>query len=200
MSKLSLMKYIKIAECPKEVEKLIDLANSRTNNDEDFEYKFGMSFNELKRQMRFIAMKCTLFSQNIWGNSVAFSKFEMDFSQTLYFRIIESKIVFAPNRITDTLQGVDAKRIRICPICNDFFWAKRIEAQPCSKKRCSNNFHQRERRIKEYEKRLSKEITKLEKLQLNLSPENSLISQQSNKTEKLSRKIKIEKRKNQFTY
>lgn len=123
--------------------------------------------------------------------SIAVFSFYKDSTiQLSSFRVIE---VLTRNKIP-------IERVKICPICNEIFWAKRIEAQPCSKKRCSNNFHQRERRIKEYEKRLSKEVTNLEKLQLNLSPENTLISQQSNKTEKLSKKIKIEKRKNQFIY
>lgn len=155
-------------------------------------------FLDSRRTLRFVAQKCTLFVNKGWGetNSIAFSKFEADFTQTLYFRIIEGRTVFVGNRIIQLLEDIDAKRLRICPICKDVFWAKRIEAKTCPKRRCSNNFHQRKLRIKEYEKRLDKELKALEKLQSSLSAENSLIAQQSEKVNKFLQKINQEKMKN----
>jgi len=95
-----------------------------------------------------------------------------------------------------TRDKIPIERLRICPICKDIFWAKRIEAKTCSKRRCSNNFHQRKLRIKEYEKRLDKEFKNLKKLQSSLSPKNSLITQQRERVNKLLQKIKKEKMKN----
>ncbi len=193
------MEYEKISICPPDLQELIEYANSEKKPDDDFnfDFNFGVGLEDLKRQLRYIAENCTDFAQNKYGSGgAAFSKYEMDFTQTLYFRIAEGKITFAANRLVRALQGVDAKRMRICPICQNIFWARRIEAQTCSKRKCSNNFHQRKRRIKDYEKQLSDEKAKLEKLVLNLNPENSLISDQKKKVEKLTNKIKEEKIKN----
>ena len=91
---------------------------------------------------------------------------------------------------------VSFERIRICPICSSVFWAKRIESSTCSNRKCSNNFHQRKRRIKDYEERLVEESKKLGKLQKNLSPKNNLVTKQSKMVEELSKKIEVEKNKN----
>lgn len=153
---------------------------------------------DLRRQLRFVAGKCTAFVRKTFGEtkSIAFSAHEMDFTQTLYFRIVENKITFVPSKIIELLQGVDARRLRICPICDEVFWVKRIEAKTCSKRRCLNNFHQRKLRIKEYEKRLDVEWTKLEKQRKSLPESHALITEQTMRLNKLSGKINVEKMKN----
>lgn len=153
---------------------------------------------DLKRQLRYIADKCTSFVNKVWGeiNGIAFPAYEMDFTQTLYFRIIENKITFVPNKIISLLQGIDARRLRVCPICDAVFWAKRIEAKTCSKRRCLNNFHQRKRRTNEYEKRLAKECKKLQKQRKSLPENHALITEQTMRVNKLTGKIKAEKNKN----
>ncbi len=60
----------------------------------------------------------------------------------------------------------------------------------------NSNFHQRKRRIKEYEKRFETAEKNLTKLQSNLNPENQIISEQRKRVEKLETKIKMEKIKN----
>lgn len=109
--------------------------------------------------------------------------------------IIDGTIDFE-SELIQVLRGIDPKRLRICPICKEVFWAKRIEAPTCQKKRCSNNFHQRKRRIKEYEERLNELEKAYKKLESNLSPENSLVEQQRKSLKKLIEKINREKMKN----
>ncbi|MGI8542826.1 MAG: hypothetical protein ACR2MD_05025 [Aridibacter sp.] len=113
----------------------------------------------------------------------------------IYFSITSDNKIVLKSELIEVLSGIDANRLRICPICNKPYWAKRLEAPTCSKT-CSNNFHQRKLRIKEYEKRLESEVKKLEKLQSNLSPGNSLIYNQDEKVNKLLNKINMEKQKN----
>jgi hypothetical protein len=47
----------------------------------------------------------------------------------------ESQILQGP--LVEALVGVDARRIRQCPICSDFFWAGRID-QPCCTSQCAH--------------------------------------------------------------
>ena len=168
---------------------------------------------EFRRQLRAIASKCTAFANKRYGNekkSIAFPSYEMDLSSYAQFRIVENKIDFVPSKIIELLQDVDARRLKICPICDEVFWAKRIEAKTCSKRRCKNNFHQRNRRIKEYESRLHKPLeeleahrAKLEKLRACAMPvpglivnQEKLIDEQTKKINKILGKINVEKMKN----
>lgn len=106
------------------------------------------------------------------------------------------KTNFQDDLFIKSLQGIDAKRLRICPICKDVFWARRIEASTCRDKRCSNNFHQRQLRIRDYEKRFDKEFEKLKKLEIDFGLEHPLTATQLEKTDKLKLKISEEKQKN----
>lgn len=49
----------------------------------------------------------------------------------------KGKIILTPSRLLQTLEGVEADRIRKCPICARFFWAGRMN-QPCCGKACAN--------------------------------------------------------------
>ncbi len=157
---------------------------------------------ELRRQLRKIASKCTAFANKRYGDEkkpIAFPSYEMDFSSYAQFRIVENKITFVPSKIIELLQAVDARRLKICPICDEVFWAKRIEAKTCSKRRCLNNFHQRKRRISEYEERLAKEWKKLQKQRKSLPESHALITEQTMRVNKLKGKINVEKIKNGIT-
>ena len=108
-----------------------------------------------------------------------------------YFKPFSSPIVEIFQR-----NDIQLERLRLCPICKKIFWAKRTDAPTCLDKKCSNNFHQKKKRIKEYEAEYNRELKALEKLQLTLPPENSLIAERKEKTEKLLQKINEEKAKN----
>lgn len=111
------------------------------------------------------------------------------------FTIKDGAIDFE-SELTQILRGVAPERLRICPICKEVFWAKRIETSICSNKKCSNSFHQRKIRIKEYENRLDEEHKKYEKIQSSLSPDNPLIKEQRKKVNSLIEKLNREKNKN----
>lgn len=91
-------------------------------------------------------------------------------------------------------EAIPVFRIRICPVCQRFFWAKRLESPACSETHV-NTFNAWKTRIRKSEAELDKEIKNLEKLKSNLSPENSLIRQQNQKVIKLSEKIQRRKKK-----
>jgi hypothetical protein len=98
-------------------------------------------------------------------------------------------------------ENVDIDRIRVCPICDLFYWARRIEALTCSKKRCSNYFHQKKLQIKILKSELIKEEKNLSKrLSYKISPNNSLIEEQNNRVRKLEQKIHIEEQKIRNSY
>ncbi len=111
------------------------------------------------------------------------------------FTIKDAAIDFE-SELTKILGDVPAERLRICPICKEVFWAKRIETSICSNKRCSNNFHQRKIRIKEYENRLDEEHKKYEKMQSSLSSDNPSIKEQRKKVNSIIEKLNREKLKN----
>lgn len=108
----------------------------------------------------------------------------------------DGKINFQDDLFIKTLQGVDLTRLRICPICKDVFWAKRSEASTCSKKRCSNQFHQRQFRIRDYETTIEKELVKHTKLEAKFGLDHPLTAKQMEVIEKLKLKINKEKAKN----
>lgn len=90
--------------------------------------------------------------------------------------------------------NLSLKRIRLCPICKDIFWAGRIDAPTCQKKRCSDNFNKKQQRIREYELTLNRELKTLKQWKLQLSRGNSLINQQKKKVESLERLIEKNRR------
>jgi hypothetical protein len=68
----------------------------------------------------------------------------MDFTQTLYFRIVEGKITFAANELIEVLDGADAERLSLCAVCRRIFWAKKTEAETCRQK-CSKSLYNQRR-------------------------------------------------------
>lgn len=98
--------------------------------------------------------------------------------------------------VTRNLRGTTLSRLRICPICMNIFWARRIPSDACSNKKCSNNFHQRQKRIREYEERLEKRRSRQVMDLEYYSSQNSLLSDHEKEIKKLEAKIKAELLKN----
>lgn len=63
------------------------------------------------------------------------------------------------NKLAEALQGVDIDRLRICPVCNRIFWAKRNDQKACSNK-CSGNLRIRKYRENYLEKYKQQRIKK----------------------------------------
>jgi predicted nucleic acid-binding Zn ribbon protein len=49
---------------------------------------------------------------------------------------------------TNIFKGIEAKRIKICPVCRNYFWAKPMKKKTCSTK-CSNYLKSKKRRENE---------------------------------------------------
>lgn len=54
----------------------------------------------------------------------------------------EGKFEVFSRSFLQAIDGVDAKRLKMCPICDAVFWAYRLNQKWCSKK-CSNFHHQK---------------------------------------------------------
>lgn len=54
----------------------------------------------------------------------------------------KGKIVFIRTPLAEILEGVEAARIRLCPICDNVYWAGRIDQPTCSK-RCGQTLRVR---------------------------------------------------------
>jgi len=127
------------------------------------------------------------------------------FPSELVFSFNDDYTIRFPGARALTLINTNKKlieRIRICPICDRFYWAKRVggsrnESQTCQKK-CSDNFHQRNRRIREYEVRLEREMKAVERLSNSLAPGNSLITERRAAAHTLEEKIEKERKKNGY--
>jgi len=78
---------------------------------------------------------------------------EIQFSGTLY---LDKKGNIRPRNsgLIDVFFNYDIpfNRIRFCPICENIFWAKRLDARSCGKKQCSDILSQRNIRIKKRDK------------------------------------------------
>lgn len=138
-------KYVPVSKCPDKIQILIDVANSEKEFDEKMWYE--IDFAELKKQVKFIAESCSQFvSLDIDGKSFYLPRYySTDFVQTLYFRIVNNKITFSANKIVEILQGADARRFRLCPICDRIFWAKKLNAGTCGNKKCADELGNRKR-------------------------------------------------------
>ncbi len=122
----------------------------------------------------------------------------------VFFGFDNSDAIVFPGTRSLTILNTNTKlirRIRECPICNRLYWAKRLggkrnESSTCQAKRCSDNFHQRKRRIRELEEALRREQKTLTKFRKNLSPSNSLLTDQQLIVSKLEKKMEEEKKRN----
>ncbi len=122
----------------------------------------------------------------------------------VFFGFEENDLIVFPGTGSLTLLNTNTKlirRIRECPICNCLYWAKRLggkrnESSTCQAKRCSDNFHQRKRRIRELEEALRREQKTLTRFSKGLSPSNSLLTDQQLIVSRLEKKIEEEKKRN----
>lgn len=123
-----------------ELGEIIGIANSKIDffSEKQSFYKFGCEASELRSQLMSIAKQCTFFVNEYSGKytDLAFARGTYNIPQNLFFRIIENKIVFSPSPIVRILQGVDARRLKLCPVCQDVFWAKKLNTTTCGKKDC----------------------------------------------------------------
>lgn len=55
------------------------------------------------------------------------------------------RITFMNDVLINALEGVDAKRLRLCVVCRSPFWAYRSNTKFCQKK-CADKYHQQQRR------------------------------------------------------
>lgn len=163
-------------------------------------YQRYEKFQQMRIDVRTIARSCMLYRKKgrFISNELTFERLGFKRRDKGYrsdFIIKNGKIDFE-SELIQVLRGIDAERLRICPICDEVFWAKRIDAPTCPKKRCSNNFHQRKLRIKELESRLDVQWSKLEKQRKNLPPNHVLTKEQTERVNKITSKINKEKMKN----
>lgn len=122
----------------------------------------------------------------------------------VFFGFEKNDAIVFPGTRSLTILNTNTKlirRIRECPICNRLYWAKRLggkrnESSTCQAKRCSDNFHQRKRRIRELQEALRREQKTLTKFSKGLSPSNSLLTEQQLIVSKLEKKIEEEKKRN----
>ncbi len=121
-----------------------------------------------------------------------------------------ANISISQGEFLDVIKGTDLRRLKKCLVCSNVFWAYRLNAKFCSMK-CSDNFHKRKQRNEEYKSRLGKlhdeqkeQRAKLEKLQAYPAPipalveaQKKLLDENTKKVNKLTQKIKEEKKKNE---
>ncbi len=174
--------------------------DQQTRNLEKTAYRRYDNFLQIQSDITKIAQKCMRYrkDERFIDDEARWERLGFKSTDKGYrteFTIKNGAIDFE-SELTQILRGVPAERLRICPICKEVFWAKRIETSICSNKKCSNIFHQRKIRIKEYENRLDEEHKKYEKIQSSLSPDNPSIKEQRKKVNSLIEKINREKIKN----
>ena len=72
----------------------------------------------------------------IWPATTSLMSTSSGLDVTLFINE-QGELAIKPRELLDALLGAQAERIRQCPICNNIFWASRIDQKACSK-RCSN--------------------------------------------------------------
>lgn len=99
-----------------------------------------------------IAIHSTVFIEGLGLEEFTRNSFSTasEFIFPIKWRIKGGKLRFEITHITKTLEGIDARRLRFCEVCQSVFWAYRLDAKYCSEK-CGNRF------------RVNKSIAKKEK-------------------------------------
>lgn len=158
-------------------------------------------FRQMRADIQTIARSCSDFykSGRFIDNQAILKALggQVDNRYKVDFNINESGKITFESDLVDALKDVDARRIRICPICKNVFFVRRIESTTCQKK-CSNDFQRRKRQIEIWEKRVDKELEKLQKLRSSLSATNNLIVEQEIRINKILLKLNPAKLKNGF--
>ena len=127
---------------------------SRINQHPDFcEYMFGKkslpreNFNqELPKYEEFLDDMSLLLQITDRCALMPASVKKKDFHVALIQKYVSVRIdpngflKYAP-LVNKRFQDIDARRFKICPVCNDIFWLPRLDKEACS--RCSNVYRQR---------------------------------------------------------
>lgn len=135
--------YKSVKETPTGLAEIIKIVNSDVEvfTDRQLLYKFRDEPTELRRQLKSIAKFCTDHF-NYFGNKfgkgkaigAGFGTYEI--AQIVSFSIADNKLDFRPRKLVSVLQSIDARRLKICPICDQVFWAKRLNSKTCGDKKC----------------------------------------------------------------
>jgi hypothetical protein len=59
-------------------------------------------------------------------------------SRTMVYTTNKGTFEILPSKLLEAIYGVERRRIRICDFCKKIYWAKRLDAQTCGNKRCSD--------------------------------------------------------------
>jgi predicted RNA-binding Zn ribbon-like protein len=77
--------------------------------------------------------------------------YQSDAARSHFYTDKDGKIRFTPPSIVQLLEGIEAARIRECPVCYKIFWAGRRDMGCCSTQ-CSHTQRQRKYRERYLEK------------------------------------------------
>lgn len=95
----------------------------------------------------------------------------------------EGKISFTPSPLAELLEGIEAVRVRECPVCYKYFWAGRKDMRGCSPQ-CSHTLRQRkfrERYQERYKQQRYKKAEEQARKRLNQNTDSNLDSRQRRK-------------------
>lgn len=203
------LRWLITPECVIELDKILDRFRIRGFLNERFQlYKLINEKQTFLTIIRAFAIHSEIYYQTGTINKHINSPQTFNFDKAIaaFNFAADSTIELTSFRVIEILTKykIPVERLNICPICRKIYWVARIgkkreESNTCPEKRCSNNFHQRKRRIREYKVRFRAEEKKLEKLKsynLKSGSDNNLILEQTERLLKLQNKIKQEVWKN----
>lgn len=102
----------------------------------------------LRSYLMSLAAYCTLrTSKNLLPEikDLLDERSEMDYSFLISPQIDEKTITFKQSHIIRALDGINPKRLKMCPICNFVFWAKKTNGNTCGKKKCADDLGNKKR-------------------------------------------------------
>jgi hypothetical protein len=146
-----------VQEASDRIDKSIEdeASGNRLSQIPDFDYSVGLLERARQRLILVLGLQ-ELFSYLMHPekrNDFLFADiyYQSDAARSHFYTDNNGKIRFTPPRIVGFLEGIEALRIKECPICFKFFWAGRRDMRCCSTQ-CANALRMREYRKRYYVK------------------------------------------------
>jgi hypothetical protein len=108
------------------------------------------TFQQMRTDIRKIAQSCMSYQEtgNFTDNEAVLERLGFK-RQSRGHRsnfVIKDGVIDFESELINTTRGISAERLRICPVCDEIFWAKKTNTKTCGKDNCVNGLQNRKKK------------------------------------------------------